>query len=110
LVEIAAILKKDVDEADILSERMDAPGLPRWNVVRHFFQDAALGPAATALMIDSFDQAMERFGGVPGKSCMDAMAGRVVEAARSGERDAGRLAEAALRGLHPERPRLPARK
>ena len=62
-------------------------------------QNAVFEPGLTSLMGDAFDQAMGLLSDVPPKIVKEAMANRIIEAARQGERNVDRLRDAALSGM-----------
>lgn len=66
--------------------------------IRTFTQPGAFDPEAIAAMIEAFDAACEKLGDIDqAEVAREVMAGRIVAAARLGERDPARLLEAALR-------------
>jgi len=68
--------------------------------VHYLFQDHSFDAAATQVMGDAFDQACRVLGEF-GKSAVlrEVMAKQIVESAKRGERDSGRLCELALKAL-----------
>ena len=66
--------------------------------IRNFIQPGAFEPEALAAMSEAFDAACEKLGdiGQP-EVAHEVIAGRIIAAARLGERDPARLLEAALR-------------
>jgi hypothetical protein len=73
--------------------------------IRAFTQPGAFDPEAITAMIEAFDAACEKLGYiVQPEVARDVIAGRIIAAAKLGERDPARLLEAALR-----KPDLPRR-
>ena len=77
---------------------MRSAGGKRAMPIRNFIQPGAFEPEALAAMIEAFDAACEKLGdnGQP-EVAHEVIAGRIIAAARLGERDPVRLLEAALR-------------
>jgi hypothetical protein len=67
--------------------------------VRHLIQGAAFEPEVVALMCEAYDCASRRLGGDQPAGVLETVAKRIIECARRGERDGGRLTAFALRGL-----------
>jgi hypothetical protein len=66
--------------------------------IRTFIQPGAFDPEAIAAMIEAFDAACEKLGDIDQlEVAREVIAGRIIAAARLGERDPARLLEAALR-------------
>jgi hypothetical protein len=66
--------------------------------IRTFTQPGAFEPEATAAMTEAFDAACEKLGHIDqAEVAREVIAGRIIAAARLGERDPARLLEAALR-------------
>jgi hypothetical protein len=66
--------------------------------IRSFIQPGAFDPEAIGAMIEAFDAACQKLGGIdPPEVAREVIAGRIIAAARLGERDPARLLEAALR-------------
>jgi hypothetical protein len=60
------------------------------------FQNAALDPELTRLMVQALDSATMHLPGPTSRIIQEGMANRIVEAARNGERDVNRLRAAGL--------------
>jgi hypothetical protein len=66
--------------------------------IRTFIQPGAFDPEAIGAMIEAFDAACEKLGDIDQPEvAREVIAGRIIAAARLGERDPARLVEAALR-------------
>jgi hypothetical protein len=66
--------------------------------IRTFTQPGAFDPEAIAAMTEAFDAACEKLGDIDQvEVAREVIAGRIIAAARLGERDPARLLEAALR-------------
>ncbi len=66
--------------------------------IRTFIQPGAFDPEAIGAMIEAFDAACEKLGDLDQPEvAREVIAGRIVAAAKLGERDPARLLEAALR-------------
>jgi hypothetical protein len=66
--------------------------------IHSFAQPGAFDAEATAAITEAFDAACEKLGDVDQPEvAREVIAGRIIAAARLGERDPGRLLEAALR-------------
>jgi hypothetical protein len=66
--------------------------------IRTFIQPGAFDPAAIAAITEAFDAACEKLSDTDQPEVMrEVIAGRIIAAARLGERDPARLLEAALR-------------
>jgi hypothetical protein len=66
--------------------------------IRSFEQSGAFDAEATATMTEAFDAACEKLGDTDQPEvAREVIAGRIIAAARFGERDPARLLEAALR-------------
>jgi hypothetical protein len=66
--------------------------------IRTFIQSGAFDPEAIAAMTEAFDAACEMLGDIQEPEVRrEVIAGRIIAAARLGERDPSRLLEAALR-------------
>jgi hypothetical protein len=63
----------------------------------HSFIPGAFGPEAIAAMGEAFDAACKKLGDSQPEVAREVVAGRIIAAARFGERDPVRLLEAALR-------------
>jgi hypothetical protein len=69
--------------------------------IRTFLQPGAFDPEAIAAMTEAFDAACEKLSGTDQPEVThEVIAGRIIAAARLGERDPARLLEAALRNPH----------
>jgi hypothetical protein len=66
--------------------------------IRSFVEPGAFDPEAIAAMTKAFDAACEKLGDIDQPEvAREIIAGRIIAAARFGERDPARLLEAALR-------------
>jgi hypothetical protein len=66
--------------------------------IHNFIQPGAFDPEAIGAMIEAFDAACEKLGDIDQPEvAREVIAGRIIAAARLGERDPARLVEAALR-------------
>jgi len=64
--------------------------------IHSFLQPGAFEPETVAAMSEAFDAACEQLGASRRESAREVIAGRIVAAAKLGERDPVRLLEAAL--------------
>jgi hypothetical protein len=71
--------------------------------IRSFIQPGAFDPEAIAAMKEAFEAALKELQDTGQRVARDVIAGRIIAAARIGERDPVRLRAAALAGVPGER-------